>query len=106
MGLEWDGNGIGMGLGWDWDGIPLPVPFPLFFLYTPNHKNHNNLLKIIKSIGSTISFWERLIFAAEKALAATKSHLNWGRRWIRTSPLGLEAGGPTTWPDLGELEGN
>ena len=51
-------------------------------------------------------FWERSIFAAEKALAATKSHLNWGSRWIRTSPLGLEAGGPTTRPDLRRLGGN
>ena len=43
---------------------------------------------------------ERSIFRAEKAFVPIQKHLDWGMGWIRIPPLGLQAGGPTTRPDL------
>ena len=52
-----------------------------------------------------MSFGKGQFTARKKALAATKSHLGWGRRWIRTPPLGFQVGGLTTRPDLRGLGG-
>ena len=61
----------------------------------------------MKIVGSTVHFWERSIFAAEKALAATKSHPGWNTQVeSNLAPLGFQAGGPTTRLDLGGLGGN
>ena len=99
MGWDWDG----IGTGWDWDGIPLPFLF-LYFSYTTQKTPKITIIhqNIIKIMGSTIYFWERSIFAAEKALAATKSHLGWNTQVeSNLAPLGFQAGGPTTRLDLG-----
>ena len=60
---------------------------------------------MIKIQGTPILFWERSIFAAEKAFAPPQKHLGWNTHqesnlapgWVRQ---GSQAGGLTTRPDL------
>ena len=64
-------------------------------------KNHQ---KIIKIQGTLNSFWERCIFPAEKAFAPPQKHLGLNihqeSNLAPLAPLGSQAGGLTTRPDL------
>ena len=56
---------------------------------------------MIKIQGTPILFWERSIFAAEKAFAPPQKHLDLStHQESNLPPLGFQAGGLTTRPDL------
>ena len=59
---------------------------------------------MIKIQGTPILFWERSIFAAEKAFAPPQKHLGLNTHQESNlaplAPLGSQAGGLTTRPDL------
>ena len=60
-----------------------------------------NSQKMIKIHGTPILFWERSIFAAEKAFAPPQKHLDLNtHQESNLAPLGSQAGGLTTRPDL------
>ena len=109
--LGWDWDGVGMGLGWDWDrdwdwdGIGMEFLFPsfssIFAIHPKTPKITGIYQKIMKILGSTKYFWERSIFGPKKRISATKSHLGWNTQVeSNLAPLGFQAGGPTTRPDL------
>ena len=56
---------------------------------------------MIKIQGTPILFWERSIFAAEKAFAPPQKHLGLNtHQESNLAPLGSQAGDLTTRPDL------
>ena len=56
---------------------------------------------MIKIQGTPIQFWERSIFAAEKAFAPPQKHLDLNtHQESNLAPLGSQAGDLTTRPDL------
>ena len=82
--------------------------FPSFSSTLPIQPKHQKSLKIIKHYqqmnkiqGTPIQFWERSIFVAEKAFAPPEKHLGLNtQEESNLAPLGSQAGGLTTRPDL------
>ena len=67
-------------------------------------ENQQKMSKMINIQSTPIEFWERSIFAAEKAFAPPQKHLglniHQGSNLAPLAPLGSQAGGLTTRSDL------